>query len=98
MTRHDTPQRSPIPPAARFVATHVAGRTWMVRADGPGAGSAWGHALAALAHRSHTSTDGSRPTFWVDEDALRRFVVEASGLGVRCESVDGTSLPTALVR
>ena len=70
----------------------------MVRTDGPGTGSAWGHALAALAHRSHASTDGPRPCFWVDEDALRRLVAECGRLGVRFDSADATSLPTVGVR
>lgn len=98
MTQPDaTTQRTPIP-CPRITALRVAGRTWLARTEGAGCGAAWGQALAALDYRSHATTDGCHPTFWIDEDALRVLIVECSRLGVRVEAVDGTQLPTALVR
>lgn len=97
MTRPALEQRTPTP-CPRITVLRVAGRTWQARTEGQGSGSAWGQALAALDYRAHATTDGVHPTFWIDEDALRVLIVECSRLGVRVEAVDGTQLPTALVR
>jgi hypothetical protein len=97
MTRHDPAPRSPRP-APRIVVTHIAGRLWTARTQGRGCGAAWGTALAALDCRSHAVTLGHPSTWWIDQDALQRLIVEAGRIGVRVEAADGAQLPTASVR
>ena len=73
--------------APRLVATHIRGPLWTIRADGPGAGAPWGHALATTAAHAFASTCGPRPYFWLDTRALGRVTAECGRVGVEVERV-----------
>ena len=88
MTQHDP----------RIVVRHLGGRTWTAQPIGRGAGVGWGCALAELDHLAETHTQATPPTYYLDDDRMRRLRIRCHEFGVRIETADGASLPTARVR